>query len=172
MYVTAPQAGGLLRTVPMTWWAALSVGSAAIHFAVIPDHLEEWWAFGLAFAFLGWFQAVWPIIYLDRPTRRLAWIAIVVNLATVVVWAWSRTAGLPVGPEPGMPEAVGAADLIATAFELALVVGLLGTQSMAIPESSDGTRSSGRQGQAGAVNLAIWLLVAALSTIAIALGSG
>ena len=172
MYVTAPQAGGLLRTVPMTWWAALSVGSAAIHFAVIPDHLEEWWAFGLAFALLGWFQAVWPIVYLDRPTRRLAWIAIVVNLATVVVWAWSRTAGLPVGPEPGMPEAVGAADLIATAFELALVVGLLGTQSMAIPESSDRTRSSGRQGQAGAVNLAIWLLVAALSTIAIALGSG
>ena len=53
---------------PMTWWAALSVGSAAIHFAVIPDHLEEWWAFGLAFALLGWFQAVWPSSYLDgRP---------------------------------------------------------------------------------------------------------
>ena len=83
MYATAQAPGGALRTPPMSWWAALSVGAAAIHFAVIPDHLEEWWAFGLFFAVLGWFQAVWPIAYLDRPSSRLAWVAIAVNLATV-----------------------------------------------------------------------------------------
>jgi hypothetical protein len=41
MVATAQAAGGALRTIPTSWWAALSVGAAAIHFAVIPDHLEE-----------------------------------------------------------------------------------------------------------------------------------
>jgi hypothetical protein len=171
MFVTAPRPGGMLRTVPMTWWAALSVGAAAIHFAVIPDHLAEWWAFGLSFAVLGWFQAVWPILYLDRPSRPLAWTAIVVNLAAVGVWAWSRTAGLPVGPEPGMPEAIGAADLVATVFELALAVGLLGVVWGSEAQETDLVPAAGARTPMSAFSLAIWLLVAGLSTVAIALGS-
>jgi hypothetical protein len=172
MVATAQAPGGALRTIPTSWWAALSVGAAAIHFAVIPDHLEEWWAFGLFFAVLGWFQAVWPIAYLDRPSRRLALLAIAVNLATVVVWAWSRTSGLPVGPEPGMPEAIGAADLASTAFEITLVVGLLRLQALGDRRSlSDADPSSARGGPIRGLDLAIWVIVAGLSTVAIALGS-
>ncbi|HEY3334803.1 MAG TPA: hypothetical protein VGK16_06140 [Candidatus Limnocylindrales bacterium] len=167
MYATAPASGRVLHTMPTTWWAALSLGAAAIHFAVIPDHLEEWWAFGLCFAGLGWFQAVWPIIYRDRPTRPLASLAVAVNFATVIVWAWSRTAGLPVGPEPGMPEAVGAADLVSTLLEVALVAGLLGTQVVATSQS----RAPARDAAIGRRDLAIWALVAGLSTAAIALGT-
>lgn len=171
MYATAPSPGRALRTMPVSWWAACSVGAAAIHFAVISDHLEEWWAFGLFFALLGWFQAIWPFAYLDHPSRRLAWVAIVVNLATVVLWAWTRTAGLPFGPDPGMPEAVGAADLVSTAFEIALVAGLLGTQLVARPQPADDALAPGRSGPIGRVDLAIWALVAVLSTAAIALGA-
>jgi hypothetical protein len=169
MFATAPVSRGLLGALPMTLWVALSVGAAAIHFAVIPDHFEEWWAFGLFFAILGWFQAVWPIAYVNRPSRRLAWIAIAVNLATIVVWAWSRTIGLPVGPEPGMPEGIGAADLVATGLELALVLGLLASGSLTTGQSED--PPSARREPIGAVNLAIWAVVAALSTGAIALGA-
>lgn len=172
MYATAPISRDLLRSQPVSWWAALSVGAAAIHFAVIPDHLEEWWAFGLFFAALGWFQAAWPIAYLERPSRRLAWIAIVVNLATVALWAWSRTAGLPVGPEPGMPEAVGAADVIATVLELALAVGLLGVRAAAAAPSAGRSQPAPRDHSVRAMDLAIWALVAVLSTAAIALGTG
>ena len=172
MFATAPLTGGLHRALPMSWWAALSLGAAAIHFAVIPAHFEEWWAFGVFFAVLGWFQAVWPFAYLDRPTRSLAWIAIVANLATVILWAWSRTAGLPVGPEPGMPEAIGAPDVVATALELALVVGLLVTQVDRDGPRSPETATSARTNGVGVASPAVWILVAVLTTVAIALGGG
>lgn len=170
MQATATLTGGMVRTLPMSWWAALSVGAAAIHFAVIPEHFEEWVGFGLAFAVLGWFQVVWPFAYLDRPGRSLAWIAIAVNLATVGVWVWSRTAGLPVGPEPGMPEAIGAPDLVATAFELALVVGLAATQLPRRRPAATDTLPSGSTN--GALNATVWVGVAVLSTLALALGGG
>jgi hypothetical protein len=108
-----------------TIWAVFSIGAAAIHFAVMPEHLAEWWAFGVFFAVLAWFQALWAVGYLVRPSTTLTWLAIGINLATVVVWAFTRTIGLPFGPEPGMPEAVGASDVVATILEVALAAGLL-----------------------------------------------
>ena len=171
MYATAPLSGGLHRALPMSWWAALSVGAAAIHFAVIPEHLAEWWAFGLAFAVLGWFQVVWPFAYLERPSRGLSWLAILANLATVIVWAWSRTAGLPVGPEPGMPEAIGAPDLVATGFEVVLVVGLLATLITRRADRTEDPAEAGATG-IGVTHVAAWVLVAALSTVSLAIGGG
>ena len=47
----------------------------------------------------------------DAPWWPSAWL---VNLGAGVVWLWSRCWGLPIGPEPGVPETVGAADLIST----------------------------------------------------------
>jgi hypothetical protein len=48
-----------------------------------------------------------------------------VGLAAVIgLWLASRTIGLPVGPEPWTPEAVGTADIVCTALE-AVVVALL-----------------------------------------------
>ena len=74
-----------------------------------------------------WFQALWPVAYLLQPSRQLVWLGIGVNVATLFVWIWSRTAGLPFGPEPGIVESVGPRDLLASVFELALVAGLLAT---------------------------------------------
>ena len=45
----------------------------------------------------------------------------VANGAMVEVWAVSRTTGLPVGPDPWMPEALGALDLLATGLEIVLI---------------------------------------------------
>jgi hypothetical protein len=53
--------------------------------------------------------------------------AIVVNSAVIAVWIVSRTIGLPIGPHPWQPEAIGLLDLFATGFEVALVGVLLPT---------------------------------------------
>jgi plastocyanin len=55
---------------------------------------------------------------LAAPRRSVCVAGIVLSLATVAVWAVSRTAGVPVGPQPWVPEPVGRADAVATLLEL------------------------------------------------------
>jgi len=104
--------------------AVLSLGAAAIHFAVVPEHLAEWWAFGVFFGALGAFETLWAAALLVRPSRLVIAIGIAANVATVLLWAVSRTVGLPIGPEPWMPEEIGVLDVAATSLELLLVAGL------------------------------------------------
>lgn len=131
---TALQSRGLLgapdrmvgMTAPLTAIAAgLSLGAAAIHFAVIAEHLAENLAFGLFFLGLGWFQAIWAQVYLLRPKRDVALTGAVVNAGVIGIWIASRTTGLPFGPEPWVAAAVGLPDLVATAFEVGLIGVLL-----------------------------------------------
>jgi hypothetical protein len=114
-----------------TWagWvaAACSIAAAVIHLAVIEDHLSEYVPFGIAFALLAIFQLAWPLAYLRRPTRELALVAVAINLGAVVVWMWSRGWGLPIGPAPWVPEAVGPADTISSLLEISLALALLPT---------------------------------------------
>lgn len=124
--------GGPSGPVPAATWAgwvaaACSIGAAIIHLAVIEEHLAEYVPFGIAFALLAIFQLAWPLAYLRRPTRSLALVAVAINLGAVVVWVWSRTLGLPIGPEPGVPEAVGPADVISSLLEIGLALALLPT---------------------------------------------
>lgn len=107
--------------------ATLSIGSAAIHLAVIKEHLASDLGFGLFFIALAWFQLVWAQVYLLRPTALMARTAAVVNLVVIGVWVISRTTGLPFGPTPWVPEGIGTLDVFASAFELALVAVLLPT---------------------------------------------
>ena len=108
--------------VPLTAIAAgLSLGAAAIHFSVIQHHFEEFALFGYAFIGLAWFQAIWALVHVLRSDAPVALLGVAVNAGTVTVWLISRTVGLPIGPEAGVPEAVGFADLLATAFEVALI---------------------------------------------------
>jgi hypothetical protein len=101
--------------------AILSFGAAAIHFWVMPAHLDEYLPFGVAFAFLALFQLGWGAAYLRRRPAWLVVVGLVVNAGTLVIWAWSRTAGLPLGPNPYAPEALGLGDLAASLFEVMLV---------------------------------------------------
>jgi hypothetical protein len=118
----------LARGAAGTRWfallALLSLGAAAIHFAVVTEHFAEWWAFGVFFIALGAFEAFWAGAVVLRPSRLVIVIGIAANVATVLLWAVSRTAGLPIGPEPWMPEEIGVLDVAATTLELLLVAGL------------------------------------------------
>lgn len=102
--------------------AVLSVGACAIHLAVIGPHFQESLLAGSFFLVLAAFQIGWAALSRFRFDRVVVASAIIVNLLVVGVWAWSRTTGLPLGLSEG-PEPVGLADLVATGFEVALVIG-------------------------------------------------
>ena len=111
------------REVPLAL-ATLSLGAGAIHFAVTSGHFAEYWVFGVFFAVLAWFQAIWAVLYALRPRRLLGFTALLVNAGTVALWLWTRTIGVPIGPNAGELEPIGAPDVAATSFEAAIVVGL------------------------------------------------
>jgi hypothetical protein len=99
------------------------VGSAAIHAAVIPEHLEEWTYAGTFFIVLTAAELGVAVLLLMRPSQRLLLLtAAVISIGPLLVWLCSRTAGLPFGPEAGEPEAIGSPDVVACALEFATLV--------------------------------------------------
>jgi hypothetical protein len=105
--------------------AVASAGAATIHFAVIDQHLTEYWLFGVFFVAVALAQLVWVVAVVSNPTRTVYVVGALGNALIAVTWVISRTTGLPFGPEAGEPEPVGIADVVSTAFELAVVVGTL-----------------------------------------------
>src|SRR4051812_20784855 len=103
--------------------AALLAGAAGTHFAMTPAHAGEWLAEGLAFAATGWAQVVLAVAVVVRPTRRVLWAGIVLNLLVLAAYLVSRTAGLPLGPQAGESEPFAFIDVITAVFEAAFVVG-------------------------------------------------
>jgi hypothetical protein len=118
LLATLVAASGPDRAPATVTVAALgTAGAAAIHFAVATPHVHEWWGFGAFFIASGWAQLGWAALAPRRSGRPFLWTGLAGNLAVVVVWAVSRTWGLPFGPDPGEAEAIGAPDVVATALE-------------------------------------------------------
>jgi hypothetical protein len=105
--------------------ALASACAATIHFAVIAQHLEEYWLFGFFFIAVAIAQLAWAILVLFRPSPAVYLAGFVGNAAVAATWVVSRTTGFPLGPEPGEPEPVGTADSVATAFEVLIAAGTL-----------------------------------------------
>jgi hypothetical protein len=99
--------------------AVLTFASSIIHSAVIADHVEEHWLIGAFFVVVTIAQAVWAVLVYGDPLNRRVLVAGAVGSAAIaVVWAISRTVGIPIGPHPWRPEAVGRADVLSTLCEL------------------------------------------------------
>ena len=105
--------------------AVLILGSALIHFAVAPEHLQAYLPYGLFFLFAGTAQAAVALGIILRPSRPLIVATLAGTLGLIGLWWLSRTIGLPIGPEPGRPEAVGFADIMCVALEAVSVLVLL-----------------------------------------------
>jgi hypothetical protein len=103
--------------------AIASLATAAIHFAVMRDHFAEYFWFGVFFSVIAWLQALWALGAVALPTRALLWAGAIGNGVVVVVWFVSRTAGLPIGPEPGVAEAASFIDVLSTVLEVVIVIG-------------------------------------------------
>ena len=106
--------------------ALLSAGAAAIHLAVAKVHFDEYALFGVFFVASGVAQLAWGLWLTLRPSRGLLLLGAVGNAPIVGLWALTRTAGLPLGPEHWKPEAVGFADVSASSLEALLVICCLG----------------------------------------------
>ena len=119
----APTTNGPRAIDALRWLVvAMCVGSAVIHFAHAPTHLDEsashgafflivaWAQLGVAFALARWREVSWSW-----------WAAVGVNAAVIAVWVVSRTAGVP-GSDA---ESVGFPDALATGFEAVAVIGAL-----------------------------------------------
>jgi hypothetical protein len=107
------------RTLLIRCAALLTVGAALIHVGVSADHFKEWWAAGLFFllsaaAQLGWAAWCWS----RASSRRVLLAGTGGSVALALVWAVSRTSGLPFGPEAGVAEPVGVADAVCVALEV------------------------------------------------------
>ena len=103
--------------------ALASAGAATIHFAVIDQHVAEYWLFGVFFVVVALAQLAWVVAVVSNPTRTVYVVGALGNALIAVTWVVSRTTGLPFGPEAGEPEPVGIADVVSTAFELVIVIG-------------------------------------------------
>lgn len=103
--------------------AWLSITAGAIHAIAMLDHFGHWWLYGVFFLVLTYGQVLWGIGVLRKPPsdRSLA-IAAAANLAIVAVWVFSRTIGVPIGPDAGRPEAVGTMDVAATLDQILLAL--------------------------------------------------
>jgi hypothetical protein len=142
--------------------ALLSLAAAAIHVAVMGEHFAEFFAYGVFFAVVAWLQAAWAVAILVAPSRPLLWAAGIGNVVVVALWVVSRTTGLPIGPEPGVPEPVAFLDVFSTILELVLVAGA----AVLIVQRGRGVLVAGRA--AVAVVVVVGFLLGALTTIGIA----
>jgi hypothetical protein len=118
---TAPAARSaqLAEAVRIVGWLSLAAG--VIHAVAMIDHFGHYWLYGVFFLAVTYGQVLWGLALLRRPVDdRVLTIGALANLAIVAVWLYSRTIGMPIGPNAGRPEAVGAMDVAATLDQLAL----------------------------------------------------
>jgi hypothetical protein len=102
--------------------AASLVGAAVLHAAVVPEHASEWPVAGAFFVALACVQVGAAGAVVHHGGRASWTAAAVVSVVPLAIWTWSRTIGLPWGPEAGAAESLGAADLAAGTLELATLV--------------------------------------------------
>jgi hypothetical protein len=106
--------GSALRVVA----AALSLGAAAIHFSVIGVHAAVDPLEGILFAVAAWSQLAVAVAVIVAPGRVALAALAAVNAGAALAWLWSRLLGLPFGADAWLPQGIGAADGLATLFEL------------------------------------------------------
>jgi hypothetical protein len=97
--------------------AACLFGAAAIHLAMVPGHMAEWAAEGIAFVVTAWIQIGLGVAVLLRPRRWMLWAALLTSAVFVGAWAWSRLWGPPFGPNSGLKEAATFIDVSCVALE-------------------------------------------------------
>jgi hypothetical protein len=105
--------------------AALTFLGALIHVGAAVDHFGEFPLYTLTFCLLAAGQVAWAALLLRHPSRRVLLLGCAFQLGIVALWALSRTVGVPIAPQPWVPEQVGVADFVETIGEIASVIAVL-----------------------------------------------
>lgn len=101
--------------------AVLSAAAGLIHLAVFPHHLRAGLVYGLFFAISAGCQFAWSGLVVWRHAQWAAPIGLLGNAAIILLWAVTRTIGIPLGPDTGLVEPVGVLDLLCAACEIGVV---------------------------------------------------
>ncbi|MDQ3362874.1 MAG: twin-arginine translocation signal domain-containing protein [Actinomycetota bacterium] len=126
---------------------ALSLVAALAHFWAMPEHFEAWWGYGVFFLSAAVVQGLYGVVLLRRPGRTLLLLGLVGNLALVLLYTVTRTAGVPFfGPHAGEVEGMEVLGLSAVFAEAALVVALA---VLLRPARRPGVVESARAGEPG-----------------------
>ena len=97
-----------------------SAAAAGVHAAMAPSHLQHSALFGAFFAVAALVQLSWAAALVLGSSRILLLAGAAVNIAFIVLWAVTRTLGLPVVmPDP---EPVGPWDVSCVAWQVVVVV--------------------------------------------------
>jgi hypothetical protein len=105
--------------------AALTFIGGLIHVGAGIDHYGEFPLYTVVFCLLAAGQMLWAALLLHHPSRRVLLLGCAFQLGIVVLWALSRTVGVPIAPRPWVPEELGIADVVETVGEIASVVAVL-----------------------------------------------
>ena len=107
---------------PNRWiLASFSAAAGIVHVVMAPSHFGASTLEGGGFLVAAWLQLALAVALVARPSRRVLQAVVVLNALLVLVWAVSRTAGLPFGGHADHPETVSFVDGSCVAFELLLV---------------------------------------------------
>jgi hypothetical protein len=130
-----PAWGGRRRTEKFVGVCVIVSGS--VHGLVTPDHFNEWWGYGVFFvvAAIGLIAFGLALItdaidprYMPGDVQRVRWLMYAAgaagNVGILVLYAVTRTVGIPLGPQAGAVETVAAPDLVAKAAECLALLGL------------------------------------------------
>ncbi|CAN5275347.1 hypothetical protein BH20ACT16_BH20ACT16_04330 [soil metagenome] len=99
--------------------AGLAATAGVIHFVATVEHISADWELAVFFALIGAAQlGIGWRIFRDGGDSRLLKLAALGSLAVALLWVFSRTTGIPFGPESGVSK-VGVGDTIATVLEFA-----------------------------------------------------
>ena len=120
----------------------LSITAAFIHSYVIPEHLSEWWGYGVFFIVATVLQGLYGIAILLQPWRyekdgtlresntgyekAFYLLGIVGNIAVMTLYVITRTVGIPLfGPDAGEVERVTIAGLLSKITEALTIACLI-----------------------------------------------
>lgn len=143
------------------------IGAGIVHGLWVEPHLEEWTSAGVFFILLAVIQTLGAFALMFLPGRPAYLAIVIVNVGTILVWAVSRTVGMPIGPEAGDPEAVGLPDLVAGFFELLSVLALLPLLLQLTKPGRRAPRTGGMPSQAYAALSGIAVCALVLTGVAV-----
>jgi hypothetical protein len=102
--------------------AACSIIAAGVHLDVIGEHFRESAWYGSFFLGLTITQLTFAACVVIRPSRALIKAGALASLGVILLWAATRTTGIPLGPAAGQTEPIGVLDVAATLAELATII--------------------------------------------------
>jgi hypothetical protein len=101
--------------------AGLLAAAGGLHLAALPEHLQASTLAGAFFAVTAAAQLFGAVLVATRPSSRTVAAIVAGNVAVLILWAMSRTTGLPTGGELGIREPLGLLDGLAAAAEVLVV---------------------------------------------------